>query len=128
VRIAVRNSGETTIRTMGPPAGAPYRASQSFNTLLGPNGRPLEPISGAWRVGLGWQGEAQELPLRWGLLGDPNGTIPPGGTAVVEATVTIDDLFQAKLPDVRFWFGAIREGVGMTSGRVGDQMVRVLPA
>src|SRR4029450_12801364 len=89
VRIRIINSGETTIRTMGPPPATPYRTSESYSTVRAPNGQPYAIVSGAWRVGLGWQDGDQELPLRWGLLADLGGQIPPGGSAVVEATVTV---------------------------------------
>jgi hypothetical protein len=127
VRIRVINSGETTIRTMGPPPATPYRTSESYSTIRAPNGQPYAIVSGAWRVGLGWQDGDQELPLRWGLLADAGGQIPPGGSAVVEATVTVDRLPPTIRDRARFWVGAIREGVGMTSGRVGDRVVTILP-
>ena len=132
VRIKVANTGETTIRTMGPPPSTLYRTSQSFSTVVNPaTSKPYELSSGAWRVGLGWQDAPQELPLRWGLLPDANGTIPPGGSAVVEATVQVENgpEFDPKGQPrpVRFWVGAIREGVGLASGRVGDQVVTIVP-
>ncbi|HEY3111554.1 MAG TPA: hypothetical protein VGL23_22550, partial [Chloroflexota bacterium] len=127
VRIRVVNSGETTIRTMGPPPSTPYRTGESYSTIRAPSGDPYPITSGAWRVGLGWQDADQELPLRWGLLADADGQIPPGRSAVVEASVTVDRLPPTVGPRVRFWVGAIREGVGMTSGRVGDRVVTILP-
>src|SRR5439155_6571529 len=133
LRIKVVNSGETTIRTMGPPPDSAYRTSESFSTIRDPtSSQPFQPSSGAWRVGLGWQDAPQELPLRWGLLPDPNGTIPPGGSAIVEATVTLAPSPELVSPDgkpkaVRFWVGAIREGVGLASGRTGDQVVTIQP-
>ena len=76
VRIRVVNSGETTIRTMGPPPSTPYRTSESYSTIRAPNGQPYAIVSGAWRVGLGWKDGDQELPLRWGLLGRRGRTDP----------------------------------------------------
>ena len=133
VRVKVINSGETTIRTMGPPPGRPYRTGESFSTVKDPaSGQPYALSSGSWRVGLGWQDAPQELPLRWGLLPDPSGTIPPGGSAVVEASIVVEktpELVPAdgKPKPVRFWVGAIREGVGLASGRTGDQVVTIGP-
>jgi FlgD Ig-like domain len=127
VRIRVINSGETTIRTMGPAPSTPYRTSESYSTITAPDGQHYAIVSGAWRVGLGWRDADQELPLRWGLLADAGGQIPPGGSAIVEATVTVDRLPPTVGDRARFWVGAIREGVGMTSGRVGDQVVAILP-
>lgn len=126
VRIRVRNTGETTLRTMGPPPNTAYRTDQSFNTLPDPtqNGAPYRPVGGAWRVGLGWQTASQELPLRWGLLPDPDATLPPGATATVEAIVTV---VEPPSPGLRFWAGAIREGVGLTTGRVGDRVIEIRP-
>lgn len=132
LRVKVVNTGETTIRTMGPPPSTLYRTDQSFSTIADPaTGRPYALASGAWRVGLGWQDAPQELPLRWGLLPDPSGTIPPGGAAVVEATVQVESGFEfdprGRPRPVRFWVGAIREGVGLATGRVGDQIVTIVP-
>lgn len=124
VRIRVVNTGETVLRTLGPPPGTPYRTSESFSTILNPaTGQPYQLASGAWRVGLGWQIASQELPLRWGLLPDVSGTIAPGASATVEAAVRVE------LPPgpMRFWVGAIREGVGLATGRVGDHVVTILP-
>ena len=116
VRIRVVNSGETTIRTMGPPPTTPYRTSESYSTIRAPGGDPYAIVSGAWRVGMGWKDADQELPLRWGLLGDAGGQIPPGGSAVVEATVTVDRLPPTVGDRPRFWVGAIREGIGHDLG------------
>jgi hypothetical protein len=133
LRVKVVNSGATTIRTMGPPPDRPYRTSESFSTIKDPtSGQPYQLASGAWRVGLGWQDAPQELPLRWGLLPDPGGTIPPGGSAVVEAGIVLDPTPElvsgdGKPKPVRFWVGAIREGVGLATGRTGDQVVTISP-
>src|SRR5207237_8375431 len=55
VRVVVKNTGETTLRTMGPPPGTPYRTDQTFSDIVGPDKKPYTPVSRAWRVGLGWQ-------------------------------------------------------------------------
>jgi hypothetical protein len=129
LRVRVVNTGETVVRTMGPPPGTDYQTSQSFSALIDPgSGKPYQPVSGAWRIGLGWGTQKQELPLRWGLLPDPGATLAPGEAAVVEADVTVDREVLADLPagaPVRFFVGAIREGVGLSGGRVGDQLVQV---
>jgi hypothetical protein len=127
VRVRVVNSGETTIRTMGPPPTTAYRTSESYSTIAAADGKPYAIVSGAWRLGLGWKDADQELPLRWGLLADPGGQLPPGASAVVEATVTVDRLPPTIGERARFWVGVIREGVGMTSGRVGDRVVVIVP-
>jgi hypothetical protein len=133
VSIRVANTGETVLRTMGPAPSTLYRTNESFSTIKDPaTGQPYPLTSGAWRVGLGWQNAPQELPIRWGLLSDPSGTIPPGGTATVEAVVQVEPGFEFSPTDgkpkpVRFWVGAIREGVGLATGRVGDQVVTILP-
>ena len=127
VRVTVINTGETTIRTMGPPPGSGYSTQDSFSTLIDPtsaNKSPYEMVSGAWRVGLGWQTASQELPIRWGLLPDLGSTIPPGGSAIVEATVVVRE---PPNPGLRFWVGAIREGVAFATGRVGDRVVVIDP-
>lgn len=127
IRVEVANTGETVLRTMGPPPGTHYRTGQSHSTLLAANGRPYEIVAGAWRIGLGWKDADQELPLRWGLLPDIAGTIAPGGRAIVEAVVTVDRLPSTLTTSARFWVGAMREGIGMTSGRVGDRVVELAP-
>jgi hypothetical protein len=129
LRVRAVNTGETTVRTMGPPPGTEYRTGQSFSALIDPGTeRPYQPLSGAWRVGLGWATEDQELPLRWGLLPDPGATLAPGDAAVIEADVVVDDNVLLALPEgapVRFFVGAAREGVGLRGGRVGDHLVHV---
>ena len=127
VRITVINTGETTIRTMGPPPGSAYSTTDSFSTLIDPtraDKAPYAMVSGSWRVGLGWQTASQELPIRWGLLPDTQGTIPPGGSAIIEANVIVRE---PPNPGLRFWVGAIREGVAFATGRVGDQVVTIDP-
>ena len=129
LRVRVVNTGETVVRTMGPPPGTEYRTSQPFSALLDPStGKPYQLVSGAWRVGLGWGTQKQELPLRWGLLPDPARTVGPGEAAVVEADVVVDEEALADVPPgapVRFFVGAVREGVGLSGGRVGDHLVQV---
>jgi hypothetical protein len=129
LRVRVVNTGETTVRTMGPPPGTEYQTGHPFSALIDPSTtRPYQPVSGAWRVGLGWGTQKQELPLRWGLLADPAASLDPGGEAIVEADVIVDREVLADLPPgapVRFFVGAVREGVGLSGGRVGDRLVQV---
>ena len=129
LRVRVVNTGETTVRTMGPPPGTEYQTGQPFSALIDPSTTRLyQPVSGAWRVGLGWGTQKQELPLRWGLLADPAASLDPGGEAIVEADVIVDREVLADLPPgapVRFFVGAVREGVGLSGGRVGDHLVQV---
>jgi hypothetical protein len=129
LRVRVVNTGETVVRTMGPPPGTEYRTSQSFSVLLDPGtGQPYRPVSGAWRVGLGWGTQDQELPFRWGLLPDPSATLSPGDEALVEADLLVDERVLVDLPPgapVRFFVGVVREGVGLSGGRVGDHLVQI---
>ena len=133
IHVKVVNSGETVLRTMGPGPATLYHTNESFSTIKDPKtNQPYQLTSGAWRVGLGWQDAPQELPLRWGLLASPDGTIQPGGTTTVDAVVQVEHGFEFDPPNgqprqVRFWVGAIREGVGLATGRVGDQVVTILP-
>jgi hypothetical protein len=118
----VANTGETTVRTAAPGPTSPQATNRPFSTI------PERPTSGAWRLGLGWGTQDQELPLRWGLLPEASGTIPPGGEAVVEAEVVVMENVLTAVPEgqpVRFFVGVVREGIGMSGGRVGDHLVTV---
>jgi hypothetical protein len=122
LRARVVNTGETTVRTAAPRPDAAQATDRPFATI------PEKPSSGAWRLGLGWATQDQELPIRWGLLPDPTGTIPPGGEAVVEAEIVVAENVLTNVPDgqpVRFFVGVVREGIGMSGGRVGDHLVTV---
>jgi hypothetical protein len=122
LRARVVNTGETTVRTAAPRSDAAQATNRPFATI------PEKPSSGAWRLGLGWATQDQELPIRWGLLPDPAGTIPPGGEAIVEADVVVAENVLTAVPPgqpVRFFVGVVREGIGMSGGRVGDHLVTV---
>ena len=118
----VVNTGETTVRTAAPGTTMAQASNRPFSTI------PEKPSSGAWRLGLGWATQDQELPIRWGLLPDPTGTIPPGGEAVVEAEIVVTENVLGAVPPgqpVRFFVGVVREGIGMSGGRVGDHLISV---
>jgi hypothetical protein len=122
LRARVVNTGETTVRTAAPRSDAAQATDQPYAAI------PEKPSSGAWRLGLGWATQEQELPIRWGLLPDPTGTLPPGGEAVVEADVVVAANVLTDVPagqPVRFFVGVVREGIGMSGGRVGDQLITV---
>ncbi|TAK22825.1 MAG: hypothetical protein EPO26_10240 [Chloroflexota bacterium] len=123
-RIRVVNTGETTTRTMAPSPSSVYRASESFSDRRDATGSVIRPEAGAWRVGVGWQGATQELPLRWGLAEATVTTIAPGAEVILDVAFVVD---LPPNPAQRFWVGIVREGVGLSGGRVGDRVIEITP-
>ncbi|MBM4417666.1 MAG: hypothetical protein FJ033_05065 [Chloroflexi bacterium] len=124
VEASIVNTGETALGTAGPPPSHRYSTTDSFSGVLGPDGAPLAVRAGTWRLGVGWQGAPQELPLRWGLAEAAATELAPGTSIALTAEFTVD------LPSStvqRFWVGMVREGVGMVTGRVGDHLIAIDP-
>jgi hypothetical protein len=136
VRITVRNTGTSAIKSWGPPPGHTYSApDENYATIRNPAdpGKPLFfERRGIWRVGVTWQNAPSAFPLRWGLFPSvkkPNGeddwdsrSLAPGETVTVQGHVRVNVKEDSR--QVRFSAGVVQEGVGF-GDRVGEQMVQV---
>ncbi len=137
VRITVRNTGTTPIRSWGPAPGHTYIAPQeSYATIRAP-GDDSKPAfferRGVWRVGVTWQNAPQAYPLRWGLFPPApkaDGTLDwdgrvlrPGETVTVDGHIRV--LIREDSRQVRFSAGLVQEGVGFPAGMVGEQVIQV---
>lgn len=134
VRLRIRNTGSTALRTQGPEPGYRYASYESFGSIA--NGE-FTGRAGAWRVGVDWadasvsawpanvEGVVGPLtagpryPYRWGLGRD----LPPGEEADIFGEV------QLLHPIPRLWLfaGIIREGVHLHEDRVGRALIEVGP-
>jgi len=119
VEIKVRNAGDTTLRSLGPPPGTPYDTTYNFMQFKGEDGQPLYyERAGFWRVGVGWDAADRPCPVRWGLGKD----LLPGEEAVITGTIRVDIDKQSQ---VRFWASVVQEGVGFPGGDVGQTFITV---
>jgi len=137
VRITVRNTGTTAIRSWGPAPGHTYSAPfESFATIRA-DGDESKPAfferRGVWRVGVTWQNAPQAYPLRWGLfppVPKADGTLEwdsrvlrPGETATVDGHIRV--MIREDSRQVRFSAGLVQEGVGFPAGMIGEQVIQV---
>lgn len=137
VRITVRNTGTSHIKTWCPAPGHVYSAPQeryaSIRQPSDPNKTECFERSGVWRVGVTWQNAPEPFPLRWGLAVPPrkvNGeydwdawSLPPGQSVTVDGQIRV--FIKEPSREVRFWAGVIQEGVGFPSTRTGEQLVQI---
>ena len=137
VRITVRNTGTSPIKTWGPPPGHVYSAPQErYASIRQPNDPSQTEYferPGTWRVGVTWQNAPEPFPLRWGLVEPPRKasreydwdawSLPAGQSVTVEGQIRV--FIKEPSREVRFWAGVIQEGVGFPSTRTGEQLVQV---
>ncbi len=112
----VENTGSVPIRTLGPPPGTTYLATQNFNTL------GYHESDGAFRVGVDFEGNSygRRYPYRWQLGtedqleariidGQKYFYLLPGHKVTVSGKIVIDEPPPRTGP--HFWVGLIHEGV-----------------
>lgn len=117
VEIQVKNTGDTMLRTMGPPPGTAYTTETNFNTFKDAQGRPLYyERAGYWRVGVEWGLAGRPYPVRWGLGKD----LAPGEEATITGTVQV---LIDQTREVYFWAGVVQEGIGFPGDQVGQQRI-----
>lgn len=110
VEIKVKNTGTTTLRTLGPAPGTAYEMPNNFMSFKDKDGNSLYyERAGVWRVGVNWDQADRPYPVRWGLLSDTNNGLAPGEQATITGTIRIKDI---RTREVRFWAGVIQEGIG----------------
>jgi hypothetical protein len=114
--LTVENFGTVPIRTTGPSSGTAYRSDENFNA------KDYFESSGAWRVGLDFEGNpSYAYPYRWSvghhqhlekrlINGRTEYFLMPGQRAVVTGSIQIVDV-PANSDRVDFWAGLIHEDV-----------------
>lgn len=119
VKVKVKNTGDTIVRTMGPPPGTAYSTNMTYNYWLeDDNATPkYYERPGFWRVAVMWNLAGSPYPVRWGLPKD----LAPGEEAIVTGTIQI----LSRTPELRFWASVEQSGVGFPGGDVGIQRIRV---
>jgi hypothetical protein len=116
VTIRVKNFGDVPLKTMGPPAGTPYRTDQTFNYWTDETGTPLYyERPGRWRVAVSWNTAGSPYPVRWGLFQDVDRELLPGEEAVITGTITV----LPRQREFRVWAAVEQGGVGFPGGEVG---------
>lgn len=122
VEIRAKNTGTSTLRTMGPPPGTAYTTDMNFNSFRRSDDPGAPPLyfeqAGYWRVGVDFSTSGRPFPLRWGLGRD----LAPGEEAVITGTVQV---LVRETREVNFWAGVIQEGVGFPGGQVGLRRIIV---
>ncbi|MDO8671559.1 MAG: hypothetical protein Q7O66_09040 [Dehalococcoidia bacterium] len=119
VKIMVKNTGDTLIRTMGPPPGTAYSTNMTYNYWLEDDGATPKYFErpGLWRVAVMWNLAGSPYPVRWGLPKD----LAPGEEATIAGTIKV----LSRTPELRFWAAVEQSGVGFPGGDVGIQTIRV---
>ncbi len=118
VSIAVKNTGNVTLRTHGPDPGYVYSTRDTYASIEG--GRHVDKAH-LWRVGVDWAGglgaEGARYPYRWGLGKD----LAPGEETTVEGYLRVLE----DTPRLRLYAGLIHEKVKYHVDKVGQQLIEV---
>lgn len=119
VELQVKNTGQTLLRTMGPPPGTAYSTDINYNAFKDAQGVPLYfEQAGYWRLGVDWGLAGRPYPVRWGLGKD----LAPGDEATITGTIKIN-INQTR--EVYFWAGVVQEGIGFPGDQVGIQRILI---
>jgi hypothetical protein len=120
VRIVVRNSGKTTLRTQGPPSGFTYTTNDTYASVGCPD------TAGLWRVGVDWNnnsnnndrmGAPLRYPFRWGLGHD----LKPGEETTVEGDIVI----YKPETSMTFYAGLLQEGISIAADGLHPTNIQV---
>ncbi len=125
VRITVKNTGETRLKTMGPPPDTIYTTEMNFASFRDPDDPNIALYferPGVWRVGIGWTNAPQNLPIRWGLFADFERELLPGEEATVTGQIQV---MESSTRELTFYASVVQEGVGFPGGQVGHTRVKV---
>jgi len=118
VEIKVKNTGTTTLRSLGPDPGTHYTTETNYNSFMGKDGVPLYfERAGFWRVGVSWHLADRPYPVRWGLGKD----LAPGEEATITGSIQV---LIDRTREVRLWTATIQEGIGF-GGQVGLKTIIV---
>jgi hypothetical protein len=128
VRLTVRNTGATVLRTQGPEPGFTY---SSYDTYANVFDRQFVDRAGVWRVAVDWAGSptssASKYPYRWGLGRD----LMPGEETTVEGLVRVE---HGPLQDagggernnrIYFYAGLIQENMAFLDDKVGGTWIEL---
>lgn len=124
----VTNSGNTPIRTHGPPSGTIYDSTINYNNF----DEPIE--DGAWRLGLDFDGNpvynGRRYPYRWQIgekesLTEIDGELylMPAQEVIVTGGLRLLDMPPREAPG--FWVGLIHENVRFVEDFVGTQYITI---
>ena len=117
--LTVENRGTVPIRTVGPDSGTAYVSNQNFNT------KGVAQSSGAWRVGIDYEGNpSYPYPYRWSLgrledltqrviNGRTEYFLMPGKRALVTGEIQLVDVPVGGKDVISFWAGLIHEDVAI---------------
>ncbi len=120
VRIKVRNTGKTTLRTQGPPGGFTYTTNDTYASIGCPD------AAGFWRVGVDWNnnrnnndrvGAPLRYPFRWGLGHD----LKPGEETTVEGDIVI----YKPETSMTFYAGLLQEGISIAADGLHPTNIQV---
>jgi hypothetical protein len=132
VTMRVRNTGDVSIRTYGPPSGFEYSTDDVFSSVEA--GRYAVKPGGFWRIGADWDansgGAAKRYPYRWALTPRPpeqwkvpgvEDELRPGEEAEIVGRIRIAQ------PETKmgFYVGLIQDGVGFFQDRTGRTIIKV---
>lgn len=114
VKVTVKNDSSVPMNTQGPALGFLYNEGDNYLT----KGNP--PLSGAWRVGVDYEGrqnvDSRIYPYRWGF----EQSIAPGQSAVVVGFVRLN-----RRQGVDYWVGLIQEENNVVVDRAGVTRINV---
>ncbi len=120
VRIKVRNTGKTTLRTQGPYSGFTYTTNDTYASIGCPD------AAGFWRVGVDWNnnsnnndrvGAPLRYPFRWGLGHD----LKPDE----EATIEGDIIIYKPETSMTFYAGLLQEGISIAADGLHPTNIQV---
>ncbi len=120
IKIRVKNTGETTLYSLGPDSGVEYDTFENFLRFRDDKGGHLYyERPGYWRVGVMWEQAATPYPVRWGWGDKP---LAPGEEVDMSGTIKLLN-FQTSY--VKFWANVIQEGVGYPKEPVGHTKIAI---
>ncbi len=125
VRVRVKNTGQTRLKTMGPPPDTSYTTEMNFATFRDPKDPNIALYyerPGVWRVGVGWTNAPQNFPVRWGLFKGLDQELMPGEEAIVTGQIQV---LESSTRELTFYVSVVQEGVGFPGGQVGHTIVKV---
>ena len=120
VSVTVKNTGDTVLKSLGPPPGTAYDTLFNFLQFKGPDGQELYyERPGFWRVGVQWEQADRPYPVRWGWGDRP---LRPGEETTITGTIKV---LLTQVTRTTFWVNVVREGVGFPSDPVGHKRITI---
>lgn len=120
VTVRIKNTGDATLRSLGPPSDTPYDTGSNFLSFKDAEGQPLYyERPGFWRVGVQWEQADRPYPVRWGWGDQP---LRPGEEVTVTGTIKV---LINLVTRTTFWVNVIQEGVGYPQEPVGHSRITI---